>query len=99
VKIIVFGNLFFAVATSAQIGLSAALKPSVSVAENNAAQITGQIKIPCTLGQGTLLYGFKFFTDIRHTYIAKGVMCRDIESGKWVWQFDEPEFSKFNRIK
>lgn len=96
VKIILIGNLFFATTTYALIGLSAALRPSVKVAESKFAQITGQIKIPCNIGQHTLLYGFNFFTIIRNTYIANGVICRDIKRGKWVWQFEESRFSAFN---
>jgi hypothetical protein len=65
-KIIITGNLLFATATFAQIGLSAELKPSINVAEDSAAQITGQIKIPCRARQRTLLYGFNFFTVIKN---------------------------------
>ena len=62
VKIIIIGNLLFATIISAQIGLSATLKPSVRVDESNGFQIAGQIKILCKAGQRTLLYGFDFFT-------------------------------------
>lgn len=96
VKIIIIGNLFFATATFVQVALSAALKPSVSVAEGNAAQITGQIKIPCETDQRTLLYGFDFFAVIRNTDIARGIICRDVASGKWIWQFEDSKLSQFN---
>jgi hypothetical protein len=43
-----------------------------------------------------LLYGFNFFAVVRKTHIANGLICRDVERDKWVWEFDEPEFSKFN---
>ena len=96
VKIIIIGNLLFATIISAQIGLSATLKPSVRVDESNGFQIAGQIKIPCKAGQRTLLYGFDFFTIIRNTYVAKGIICRDVGSNKWVWQFADAQFSKYN---
>ena len=96
IKIIVIGNLLFATATFAQISLSATLKPAVRVDESNGFQIAGQIKIPCKARQRTLLYGFDFFTIIRNTYVAKGIICRDVGSTKWVWQFTDAQFSNYN---
>ena len=95
-KIVVIGNLLFAIITSAQIGLSATLKPSVKVAESNNFQVTGQIKIPCKTVHRTLFYGFDFFTIIRDTYVAKGTICRDVGRNKWVWKFADAQFSKYN---
>lgn len=95
-KIIVIGNLIFATATFVQIGLSAKLKPSINVAGDSPAQITGQIKIPCKTDKRTLLYGFNFFAIIGESDVARGVICRDVRNGEWMWQFDESKFSQLN---
>ena len=95
-KIAVIANLFFVAVAFASIGLTAALKPSVQLAESNAFQITGQIKFPCIVGQRILLYGFDFFTIIRNTFVINGSICRDITAGKWAWQFADPKFSNYN---
>jgi len=96
VKIIVFGNLFFALAISLQIGLNAGLRPMVKIAESNGPQVSSQIRIPCRLDHRVLYYGFEFFTVIRNTYVVKGTICRDIPGGRWVWRFNDPEFSRYN---
>ena len=96
VKIIVLGNLFFAVATCLSIGLSAGLRPSVNIAESNGVHVTSQLKIPCTIDHRMLFYGYGFFTIIRNTFVIKGTICRDIAQGKWLWKFKDPTFSQYN---
>lgn len=96
VKIIIIGNLLFASIISAQIGLSATLKPSVRVEESNEFQVTGQVKVPCNIDHQMLAYGYSFFTIIRNTFVLKGTICRDIGRGRWVWKFKDPAFSRYN---